>query len=153
MRALIDMFDDLPIVGPLRGVRGLMVLALLGGCARSPSVEANPDAGSAPVITRLEPSSGRAGEDYPIDLTIYGSGFEETGNVVNLGSLRIPGLPSTNDGTEITLVVPKLRPATGEVAPFVLLPGEYPVTVTTRHGTSEPLVFRLTRQPEGSSEW
>jgi len=130
-----------------------MVLALLGGCARSPSVEANPDAGSAPVITRLEPSSGRAGEDYPIDLTIYGSGFEETGNVVNLGSLRIPGLPSTNDGTEITLVVPKLRPATGEVAPFVLLPGEYPVTVTTRHGTSEPLVFRLTRQPEGSSEW
>ena len=151
MRALIDMFDDLPIVGPLRGVLGLMVLALLGGCARSPSVEANPDAGSGPVITRLEPSSGRAGEDYPIDLTIYGSGFEETGNVVNLGSLRIPGLASTNDGTEITLVVPKLRPGTGEVAPFVLLPGEYPVTVTTRHGTSEPLVFGLTRQPEGSS--
>jgi len=135
----------------LRGVRGLMVLALLGGCARSPSVEANPDAGSAPVITRLEPTSGRAGEDYPIDLTIYGSGFEETGNVVNFGAVTIPDLPSTNDGTQITLAVPKVQPSTGEVPPFVFLPGDYPVTVTTRHGTSEPLVFRLTRQPEGSS--
>ena len=151
MCSFIDMFDDLLVVGTLRGVRGLMVLELLGGCARSPSVEANPDAGSVPVITQLEPPSGRAGEDYPIDLIIYGSGFEETDNVVNLGLLRIPGLPSANDGTQITLVVPKVRPGTGEVAPFVLQPGEYLVTVTTRHGTSKPLVFRLTRQPEGSS--
>ena len=151
MGSFIYMFDDLPIERTLRGVRGLMVLALLGGCARSPSVEANPDAGSAPAITRLEPTSGRAGEDYPIDLTIYGSGFEETGNVVNLGSLRMPGLPSTNDGTQIMPVDPKVRRGTGEVAQFVLLPSEYPVTVTTRHGTSKPLVFGLSRQPEGSS--
>ncbi len=151
MGSFIYLFDDLPIERTLRGVRGFMVLTLLGGCARSPSVEANPDAGSAPAITRLEPTSGRAGEDYPIDLTIYGSGFEETGNVVNFGSLRMPGLPSKNDGRHIMPVDPKVRPGTGEVAPFVLLPGGYQVTVTTRHGPSEPLVFRLTRHPDGSS--
>ncbi len=129
-----------------------MVMALLGGgCARSPSVEVTPDAGSAPVITRLEPSSGRAGEDYPIDLTIYGSGFEEMGNVVHFGSVTISNRPSANAGTQITVAVPKIIESSGEVPPFVLQPGEYPITVTTAHGTSEPVMFRLTREFEGSS--
>lgn len=151
MCSFIDMFDDLLIVGTLRGVRGLMVLALLGGCARSPSVEANPDAGSAPVITRLEPTSGPAGEDYPIDLTIYGSGFTEADNVVHFGSVAISNRPSTNAGTQIKVAVPKIIESSGEVPPFVLQPGEYPITVTTARGTSEPAMFRLTREFEGSS--
>ena len=151
MRSFIDMFEDLLILRTLRGVRGLMVLALLGGCARSPSVEANPDAGNAPVITRLEPTSGPAGEDYPIDLTIYGSGFAEADNVVHFGSVTISNRPSTNAGTQITVAVPKIIESSGEVPPFVIQPGEYPITVTTARGTSEPVMFRLTREFEGSS--
>ena len=135
----------------LRCIAVFFALVIAGGCARGPSMDARPNAAGAPIIDRIEPTSGPAGEDYPIDLTIYGSGFTEADNVVHFGSVTISNRPSTNDGTQITLVVPKVRPGTGEVAPFVLLPGEYPVTVTTRHGTSEPLVFRLTRQPEGSS--
>ena len=120
-------------------------LAALGACARTPSVDAQPLTRGAPVITRLDPASGRAGEDYPIDLTIHGRGFDETGNLVRLGSVRVPDLPSSNGGTRLTLAVPKTQPSTGEVPPFVLLPGDYPVTVTTRQGTSEPVIFRLTR--------
>lgn len=97
------------------------------------------------MVTRLDPTSGPAGEAYPIDLTIFGSGFDAASNVVTFGSISIPDVPSTHDGTRITLAVPKTVPATGEVPPFVLMPGTYPVTVTTSRGTSEPVSFRLTR--------
>jgi hypothetical protein len=129
----------------------VVLLAALGGCTRGPSMDARPDTGGGPVVARLDPASGPAGEDYPIALTIHGSGFAATGNMVHFGSVPVPDLPSTAGGTRITLSVPKVVPSTGEVAPFVLMPGDYPVTVTTNRGTSEPVTFRLTRQPEGAS--
>ena len=98
-----------------------------------------------PVITRLEPSSGWAGTAYPIRVTIHGSGFMETGNVVVFGPVRVPDRASTDGGTRIVFSVPKQRPSTGEVPPMVLPPGEHEVKVITEHGTSEPAVFTLTR--------
>lgn len=77
-----------------------------------------------PTITRLDPVSGPAGRAYPIRLTIYGSGFAATGNVVDFGPVSIRDLPSTDDGTQITLFVPKVVPSRGEAPPFVLTPGE-----------------------------
>ena len=141
-----------------RCIAVFFALVIAGGCVRGPSMDARPNATGAPIIDRIEPTSGPAGEDYPIDLTIYGSGFTEADNVVHFGSVDISNRPSTNAGTQIKVAVPKIKVAVpkiiesgGEVPPFVLQPGEYPITVTTAHGTSEPVMFRLTREFEGSS--
>ena len=125
-------------------------LVITGGCARGASMDARPDTGP-PIIDRIDPTSGPAGEDYPIDLTIHGSGFAEADNIVRVGSVTISNRPSTNAGTQITVAVPKMIDSGGEVPPMVIQPGEYPITVTTEHGTSEPVMFRLTRDFEGSS--
>ncbi len=134
-----------------RCIAVFFALVIAGGCARGPSMDARPNAAGAPIIDRIEPTSGPAGEDYPIDLTIYESGFTEAGNVVHFGSVDISNRPSTNAGTQIKVAVPKIIESGGEVPPFVLQPGEYPITVTTARGTSEPVMFRLTREFEGSS--
>ena len=134
----------------LRCLAVFFALVMAGGCARGPSMDARPNT-APPSIDRIDPTSGLAGEDYPIDLTIYGSGFAETDNVVRFGVVTIPNLPSMNAGTQITIAVPKIVESSGEVPPLVLQPGEYPITVTTAHGTSELVMFRLTRDLEGSS--
>ncbi len=135
----------------LRCIAVSFALVIAGGCARGPSMDARPDTGPRPpIIDRIDPTSGPAGEDYPIDVTIYGSGFAEIDNVVHFGSVAVPNRPSTNAGTQITLAVPKIMESSGEVPPFVLQPGEYPITVTTARGTSEPVMFRLTREFSGS---
>jgi len=101
---------------------------------------------AAPVITDIVPASGPAGPAYPIQATIRGQGFTPTGNVVNFGPVRLRELPSI-DGTAITIGVPKQISSGGEVPPLVLLPGEYPVTVTNADGTSNPVTFTLTGSP------
>ena len=118
------------------------------GCAGGPSIDSQPEAAAIPVITRLEPSLGRVGRSYPIQLQVHGREFQMTGNVVTFGAVSIPDLPSVSGGTRITISVPKVIPGTGEVPPFVLLPGEYSVTVTTSAGTSNSAIFTLTRPQE-----
>ncbi len=98
-----------------------------------------------PTIDRLEPASGWAGEAYPITVTIYGSRFTASDNIVTFGSLEIADRPSSNSGTQIVFAVPKMFPSRSEVPPMVLQPGEYEVRVTNANGTSEPAVFTLTR--------
>ena len=68
------------------------------------------------------------------------------GNAVGFGPVTIRDLPSV-DGARITFSIPKLTPSKGEVPPMVLAEGAYPVTVTTSSGTSNSLIFRLTRGP------
>ncbi len=125
---------------------GAFVAALAtGGCAGRSSVETRAAAPTGPVITRLEPPRGPIGQSYPIRLTVFGSGFEATGNVVEFGPVTVEDLPSNDGGRRITLSVPKVIPGTGEVPRFVLPPGEYSVTVTTADGTSAPVTFTLFR--------
>ncbi|NIM52494.1 MAG: hypothetical protein GTN62_14280 [Gemmatimonadales bacterium] len=69
----------------------------------------------------------------------------DTGNVVVFGPVTLEGRPSTNGGTQTTFSVPKVRPATGELPPMVLPPGEYQVIVRSARGSSKPASFTLTR--------
>ena len=130
----------------IRIKRSLSALAVLAGVAcaggQTPGSGAGPEVG--PVITKLSPSSGQAGEAYPIEVSIEGRGFAETGNIVTFGGIPSDELPASDEGTRITFWVPKEAPSPGEAPPMVLSPGEYPVTVTTPLGTSEPIMFTLT---------
>lgn len=99
-----------------------------------------------PQLIDIVPASGPAGEAYPLQATIRGTGFLPAGNVVEFGPVKIPDLPSAG-GVRITFYIPKLVPGRGEVPPMVLTEGDYRVTVTTSSGTSNALMFRLTRSP------
>lgn len=114
-------------------------------CSRAEPGRVSPIMNGNPAIDRLEPASGWAGEAYPITVTIYGSHFTASDNIVTFGSLEIADRPSSNGGTQVVFSVPKMFPSSGEVPPMVLQPGEYDVRVTNANGTSEPAVFTLTR--------
>jgi hypothetical protein len=101
-----------------------------------------------PELIDIVPVSGPAGEAYPLQATIRGTGFVPAGNAVQFGPVTIPDLPSV-DGVQITFDVPKLVQSRGEVPPMVLAEGAYPVTVTTSLGRSNSLIFMLTRQSTG----
>ena len=120
------------------------VLTTALGCGGVQAAGSGAEPDGRPVIASLSPSSGRAGEAYPIQVTIEGRGFAETGNIVSFGDIPSQGLPSAAGGTLITFWVPKEMPSTGEAPPMVLSPGEYPVIVTTPRGTSESVMFTLT---------
>jgi hypothetical protein len=95
-------------------------------------------------LIEIVPRVGRAGPAYPLQVTVRGTGFSTTANTVEFGPARIADLASP-DGTQLTFQVPKLMTSRGEAPPAVLPPGEYRVTVTTAAGTSNALVFELTR--------
>jgi len=122
-----------------------LFLSVVWGCAKTPPPETGAGPSADLAITGLSPSSGPAGDAYPIQVTLEGRGFADTGNVVTFGDIPSQSLPSSAGGTRITFWVPKEVPSTGEVPPMVLSPGEYEVTVTTPAGTSEPVMFTLTR--------
>ena len=111
------------------------------GCVRLSAEDA---ATEKPVISEIRPSSGPAGVAYPIRVTLGGRGFMRTGNIVTFGPVQVREL-SSSDNRHLDFFVPKEIPSSGEVPPMVLPPGEYSVTVTTPAGTSEPIVFTLTR--------
>jgi len=111
-------------------------------CMRRPRrPQANP-----PTLTEIVPASGPAGPDYPLHVTIRGTGFMPTGNVVRFGPVTVPDV-SSPDGSRIMFYVPKAVLSGGEVPPAVLTPGDYPVAVTNSAGTSNALSFRLTHGP------
>ena len=128
--------------------RGLRPLAC-GGLAALVSVVATQGArpqANPPTLIEIVPASGPAGPDYPLHVTIRGTGFMPTGNVVRFGPVTLPAV-SSPDGSRIMFYVPKAVPSGGEVPPAVLTPGDYPVVVTNSAGTSNALSFRLTHGP------
>jgi hypothetical protein len=132
--------------------RGILALAtcaalcpqtmLLAQTRQVPVMPGQPQ--TVPVLTRVVPDSAPAGPDYPVQITLHGTGFAPTGNSIAFGPVTIKDLPSS-DGTTITLMVPKEMVSTGEVPPMVLFAGTYPITVTTKFGSSNILLFRMTR--------
>ncbi|MGD2069436.1 MAG: IPT/TIG domain-containing protein [Gemmatimonadota bacterium] len=102
--------------------------------------------GEAPLphIRSMEPSSGPAGEAYPIRVTVTGGPFSPTGNRVRFGAVVVGEVPSP-DGRTLTFQVPKSRPSTGEAPPMVLPPGRYEVSVEVDGARSPPATFVLTR--------
>ena len=128
-------------------VRFAMAGAVFGaaGCGRGGLPDATLAGSRSPVIERIEPATGWAGQDYPLEATIHGIGFSGSGNVIVFGPVTIDERASTNGGTEIVFAVPKQQRSRTEVPPMILPVGEYAVTVTTADGTSNAVAFTLTR--------
>jgi len=59
-----------------------------------------------PTLTEIVPASGPAGPAYPLHVTIRGTGFMPTGNVVRFGPVTIPNV-SSPDGSRINVLCPE----------------------------------------------
>ena len=134
-----DLFDKcLDIAAGLRRARLAVAICLAA------AVPAFPAAAAAPHLLDIVPASGPAGIAYPIRATIHGTDFMPTGNVVEFGPARIANVAATGGGS-LSFGVPKALPSRGEVPPAVLPAGRYRVRVRTASGTSNALIFTLTR--------
>lgn len=116
-------------------------------CASHPPPSAAPES-EQPVIDRITPTSGPAGAAYPIRVTIEGRHFADSANTVTFGPVSVERAPSSDHGTRIMLFLPKERPSGGEAPPYVLPAGTYSISVMTRAGKSNAVVFTLTPEPE-----
>lgn len=103
-----------------------------GGTAKIPPV-------SGVQLANLAPAQATPGSET----VIRGTGFTATGNTVQFGRVEIHNLPSADGGTLIRFTVPTEIPATGEVPPKMIGPGEYTVVVRNARGTSNVLRFTV----------
>lgn len=99
---------------------------------------------TAPFINFLSPSNGRVGTS----VTIYGSGFLQTGNTVFFGSGAITNV-SSSDGRTLTFTVPEYLspycPPGNFCAAYVMQvsPGQYQVSVGNSLGQSNSQIFTV----------
>lgn len=117
-------------------------LLIFGGCAGDGSrgIERATSEASAPLITHMVPTSGPVGTG----VRISGSGFTPGGNTVRFGPgyIEDPGSP---DGRTLAFVVPD-----GYNLPYArafppVRPGPHEVRVVNANGTSNSVVFTVTR--------
>jgi len=115
-------------------------------------VSAAPDTSRAsqetapPTLSRIVPASARIERSSVVTMTIEGLRFDRGRNgrnTVEIGPIRLSGVPSDTLGRIIQVVVPERIPADGEAPPRRLLPGDYPVTVSTPAGKSNVIQFRV----------
>ena len=125
------------------GAAAVFACGLLSDPALCAGIGGDPTAAS-PVLFDIVPNSGRAGIAYPLRATIHGTGFMPTGNIVEFGPATIANVASREAGS-LTFNIPKAMPSHGEVPPAVFTAGQYPVRVRTPAGTSNALMFTLTR--------
>jgi hypothetical protein len=92
-------------------------------------------------LESVTPSSATPGE--PITVVIKGTGFTPTGNTVRFGRIEVTNISSTAGGTLIRVSVPTEFPATGEVPPKQIGPGDFPISVRNSRGSSNELAFVL----------
>jgi len=124
---------------------------LLVGCAASGRASRSHDA--RPRLHSVTPDSVEllAGNVTTIDLR--GSGFDTSRaapeNTVRIGALVLPAVPSDNQGTVIHVTVPATAGRTTEAPPVQWLPGRYPVSVTTRAGTSDTVMLTIASRGRG----
>ncbi len=113
---------------------------LISSCRRSERSAAPTDAGV--VVTAVTPRSItiRAGE--VTELIVRGTGFEAE-NTVTFGPVTLTSVKSSDGGTRISLVVPDRMPSGGGAAPMLWMAGDYPLTVSNRHGTSAPFTVTV----------
>jgi hypothetical protein len=120
-------------------------IALLAGCG-SPSARAavQPAPAGAPRVERIVPDSGPAGQAYPVEVTIEGTGFADSSNTVTFGPATVRDIPSSESRTRIVMFLPKEVRPSAEAPPMPLLAGDYELRVATRAGVSNAVKFRLT---------
>ena len=124
-------------------------LALQSACGES---QTGPTSPPALTVTAIAPSGGPVGTT----VTIEGSGFSPTGNVVKFGVGYLSDLTSP-DGRALLFAVPEghnmcpptelgyMEPCAGGVYPKVQ-PGNYAVSVVTRTETSRQVLFTVTER-------
>jgi IPT/TIG domain len=136
------------------------LLLVLTSCNYSPASPTSDGSAAGPMLVSLSPSSGPTGTR----VVVRGSGFSPSGNTISFAAMTldnpsempnepsvIPDLAST-DGA-ITFNVPSLwRPACSYAAqgpcPFARIPttpGTYRMSVMNAAGTSNAVMFSVTR--------
>ncbi len=105
--------------------------------------------GTTLQINSLNPTSGQIGQT----VTVQGSGFDATNNIVHFGNGAAGKVSSTNNGTLLTFTVPsRIDPVcyysnpqcmTFAAGPAVT-PGTYAVSIETPRGMSNALQFTVT---------
>ncbi|OGG79946.1 hypothetical protein A3A39_01000 [Candidatus Kaiserbacteria bacterium RIFCSPLOWO2_01_FULL_54_13] len=104
--------------------------------------------GSGPLnLNSLAPMQGAVGTT----VTLYGSGFASTDNVVHFGIGGSRSVSSTNSGTQIAYAVPTNVSACDLIAPGyfcgapvqTVTPGTYPVYVTNSTGATNIVYFTV----------
>lgn len=118
--------------------------ALFVGCA---SAMRTTSQSARPRLHAVTPDSIEllAGNVTTVDL--HGSGFDTSRsspeNTVRIGSLLLRAVPSDAQGTVIHIAVPATFEGTGDAPPTRWLAGRYPVSVTTRIGTSDTVMLTI----------
>ena len=129
--------------GPLKSVSTRS--AARAQLAADSSKRASSGEGSAKTVTGSPKISGitqiTSGPGDPPQAVIRGSGFLPTGNTVMFGQVELTNLPAADGGTMIRFTVPEEIPATGEVPPMRIGPGEYAVAVKNARGVSNAVKF------------
>lgn len=76
-------------------------------------------------------------------MVLEGIAFAPDENTVTIGPMSLGHVRSENGGKRIVVTVPDLVESGGGAAPGPWLSGDYPVRVTTAHGTSRPLLVHI----------
>lgn len=101
------------------------------------------DDGSAVRVTSIAPDTVTMRPGDLIEIVIRGRGFDAADNTVTIGPATITTVPSAEQGTMIRVVVPDRVTGTGGAPPTLWVPGEYPITVSNRMGTSRPITITI----------
>ena len=101
---------------------------------------------STPIVTHAAPNSGAVGTT----VTVSGSNFDATGNIVVFGSLVVAANVNSSDGLSLTFTIPSYVSqycAPGSMCPSfatLLDPGTYQLNVINSKGTSNSVSFTVT---------
>jgi hypothetical protein len=123
----------------------LLAAALaISGCSSSTPSTPTPT-GPPAKITQVEPASAAVGDS----LTITGTGFQETGNSVKIGTGYLYNIPSDNTTTlkfalrgYLGACPPTVAVCTQQALPVTA--GTYKLAVVNVNGTSNELTFEVT---------
>lgn len=128
----------MPRYARFRRSTALLVVSLLvaTACRRSERAAASTDTGV--VITGVSPQTVTLRAGALTELVVRGTGFEASENTVTFGPVTLTSVKSTDGGTRISLTLPDRMPSGGGAAPMLWMAGDYPLTVSNRHGTSTP---------------
>lgn len=115
------------------------------------SVTVPSDKKDAPRISRLSPRFGNQGTE----VTIKGSKFASTGNIVNFGDQKISNLSSSDSKTIVfkvpRIITPSCPTSIDGSSCGGIFPTNYPVSVTTNGKTSKTKNFRI-ENPSGTAQ-
>lgn len=126
------------------------LLCLIGGSALSASCASSgrtTTLDSRPRLHSVTPDSVELLAGNVTTIALRGSGFDTSSaapeNTVRIGALLLRAVRSDAQGTVLHVTVPATVAATTEAPPVPWLGGRYPVSVTTRAGTSDTIMLTI----------